>query len=303
MSAEPAPRFTAVVVTYNSAAVVEGLLDSIPAAVDGQAVETIVVDNDSSDGTADLVERRADCVVLRCPNDGYAAGINRAAEIATSSAPLLVLNPDVRLAPGSVVRMAAALDRPGIGIVAPRTFEPDGSLQRTLRRDPSIARQLGLSFTRRPVFCETCNRPEDYGRAHLVDWAIGAVMLIRRECFDLLGGWDESFFLFSEEVDFCLRARDAGYATWYEAEAVVEHVGKHSGWNANLHTIETINRVRLYRRRHGRAPSTLFWALTLAGEAAKGVRGDAGHRQAAVALLRPSRRPAQLGRLRELIPT
>lgn len=145
-----------------------------------------------------------------------------------------------------------------------------------------------------PALSESCNRPEEYDSSHAVDWAIGAAMLIRRECFDALNGWEPSFFLFSEEVDFCLRARDAGWQTWYEASAVVEHIGKHSGWDENLHAIEVVNRVRLYRRRHGVVSSATYWFLELGAESFNVVRGDKIHRYAVVSLLRPSRRPPQL---------
>lgn len=297
------PKYTAIIVTYNSADVIETLLDSIPAAVDHVAIETIVVDNDSSDGTADLVESRSDCTVVRSSNSGYAGGINVGYAASAGRGPILILNPDIKLGPGSVTRLLEALnqspsagsERPvKIGIVAPRTHFPDGSLQLTLRRDPTLLRSLGLTFTRVPALSESCNREDEYDSSHVVDWAIGAVMLIRRECFDALGGWEPSFFLFSEEVDFCLRARDAGWQTWYEASAVVEHIGKHSGWDQNLHAIEVVNRVRLYRRRHGLVSSAAYWLLALGGESWNALRGSRIHRYAVVSLLRPSRRPEQL---------
>ncbi len=141
-------KYTAIIVTYNSADVIETLLDSIPAAVDHVAIETIVVDNDSSDGTADLVEARSDCTVVRSSNSGYAGGINVGYAAAVGSGPILILNPDIKLRPGSVTRLLEALEQSAkTGITVPRTEFPDGSLQLTLRRDPTLLRSLGLTFT------------------------------------------------------------------------------------------------------------------------------------------------------------
>ena len=210
MSETAAPAFTVVVITYNSAHVVGELLDSLPAAVDHVPIEAIVVDNGSTDGTADLVEARGDCVVVRSTNLGYAAGINRGYETGRGRGPVLILNPDVRLHPGSVTRMAEALQRPNAGIVAPPRLERRWFAAVLAPSRADVApRAIGLTFTRVPKLSEYCNRPDDYLSTRVVDWALGAVMLVRRECFAALDGWDASYFLYSEETDFCLRARGA----------------------------------------------------------------------------------------------
>ena len=296
------PAFTAIVVTYNSAHEIGGLLDSLPAAVDGALVETIVVDNDSTDDTAAIVAARADCTLVRSANSGYAGGINRGYEVARGRGPVLILNPDVRLRPGSVTALAGALQAPGVGITVPRIYGPDGALQFSLRREPTIARALGLTFTGLPVFSEGCNRAADYDAAHAVDWATGAVFLIRRECYDALGEWDASFFMYSEEVDFCLRARDAGWITWYEPAAVVEHIGQASGFNADLYAMQVVNRVRLYRRRNGTAAAWIYWLAAIAAEGSRALLGSRIRRRAVEALIRPSRRPPQLGDTGGLLP-
>jgi N-acetylglucosaminyl-diphospho-decaprenol L-rhamnosyltransferase len=296
------PQFTIIVVTYNSAHVVPGLLDSIPAAVDHVPVETIVVDNGSSDGTADLLEARDDCLLIRSTNVGYAAGLNLGYGSARGVGPILILNPDVRLRPGSVTSMAHALDRPRVGIVAPRVEDADGVLQTSLRREPSIPRALGLTFTRLPTFAEYENRPADYETAHVADWALGAVLLIARDCYEELGGWDPSFFLYSEETDFCLRARDAGWHTWYEPSALVEHIGKQSGYNDKTHAMRIVNRVRLYRRRHGAVSSFVYWSLAIGSEGYRALLGRRMHATSLVALLSPRRRPVELGCSQHLLP-
>jgi GT2 family glycosyltransferase len=289
-----ADDLTAVVVTHNSAAVVAGLLDSLPAALAGIPAEVVVVDNGSTDGTAALLEARGGCRVVRSANVGYAAGINRGVRESRAGGDILVLNPDVRLAPGAVGHLVAAAGLPRTGIVAPRIRDPDGTLALSLRRDPSLPRALGLNRTGRPLLAEYVTEPAAYERAGVVDWALGAVLLVTRECHDALGGWDESYFLYSEETDLSLRARDRGLLTRYEPAAVAVHLGGGSGRSGRTQAMQAVNRVRLYRRRHGPAAAAAYLALTVAAELSWAARGNRDCRAAAHALLRPSRRPAEL---------
>jgi N-acetylglucosaminyl-diphospho-decaprenol L-rhamnosyltransferase len=292
-----------VIVTYNSAHVIGALLESIPAALDGLSSEVIVVDNASTDGTAELLDVRGDCTVVRSDNVGYAGGVNRGVRESSGRGPILVLNPDLRLDPGSVRRMVGAIAQPGVGVVAPRVLGPDGELQHSLRREPTLARALGLTFTRLPIFSEYCNRARDYERPHDVDWALGAVLLVGRECFDALGGWDESYFLYSEETDFSLRARDRGWTTRYVPAAVATHIGRQSGYNNEIHTMQIVNRVRLYRRRHGRAASYGYLLLAIGSEGYRAALGVEQSRHAVRALLDPARRPAPLACGNGLLPS
>jgi GT2 family glycosyltransferase len=123
-----------------------------------------------------------------------------------------------------------------------------------------------------------------------------------RICFDLLGGWDESFFLYSEETDLCLRARDAGLLTRYEPRSVAVHIGGGSGRSDATHAMQVVNRVRLYRRRHTALQSWLYYCLIIAAELAHAARGEHTSRFAVAALLKPSLRPAELGCSDRLVP-
>lgn len=287
------PDVAVIVVTYNSAGVVLDLLDSLPAGLDGLSADVVVVDNSSTDGTAELLDARDDCRVVRAPNHGYAAGINAGVRHAAPAPAVLVLNPDVRLDPGSVRRLLEPLQRPGVGITAPRVHSEDGSLHLSLRRTPTLARALGLSRTRVPALSEYVHEPRAYERPGPVDWALGAILAIRRDCLDDVGEWDESFFLYSEETDYCLRARDRGWLTWYEPSATAMHIGGASGQNDFTHTLQILNRVRLYRRRSGAAAGLCYYLLTILSEASWAVRGHHQSRTAIRALLRPSTRPAE----------
>jgi N-acetylglucosaminyl-diphospho-decaprenol L-rhamnosyltransferase len=291
-----------VIVTYNSIQVIDGLLDSLPAALDGLAADIVIVDNGSADGTAGHAEARGDCRVVRAANTGYAAGINRGVREAMDAEAILVLNPDVRLAPGAIAPLLAALAEPGVGIAVPQIRSPSGGLDLSLRREPTVARSLGLGCTGLPMFSEYVTRAADYCSPRIVDWALGAVMLMSRKCYQAVGGWDESFFLYSEETDLCLRARDHGFLTRYQPESVAVHIGGASGRSDRTHAMQTVNRVRLYRRRHGPATSWCYFWLTIASQASWVLRGHTECRAGIEALLHPSRRPPELACSSHLLP-
>ena len=292
-----------VVVTHNSRDVISAMLDSLPPALDGLAGRIVVVDNASTDGTPALLDERSDCVVVRAANRGYSAGINRGVEVLAGRGPILVLNPDVRLNPGCVRKLVEASQVPGTGIVAPKVLDVDGELCLSLRREPSLGRALGMSRTGRAALSEKVTDLGDYEAPRIVDWALGAVLLVTRTCHEKLGGWDESFFLYSEETDLCLRARDIGIRTRYEPRAVCTHIGGASGRSPATHAMQVVNRVRLYRRRNGLACGLLYYFLTLASEASWVIRGQSQSRTAIASLLSPRRRPAELNCSEKLLPT
>ena len=133
-----------VVVTYNSARDIVGLLESLPSAAAGLTLRTVVVDNGSADATIELVRGRSDVICVENPaNPGYAAGINAGRECAGQYSAVLVLNPDVVLEPGALREMFAALDEPTVGVVVPMLLDANGHRQPSLRRDPTLTRAIG----------------------------------------------------------------------------------------------------------------------------------------------------------------
>lgn len=292
----------AVVVTYNSDQHIADLLDSIPQAMGDLTYSVVVVDNGSSDRTLEVLETRTDCVLVRSRNDGYAAGMNRAVDASPDAAAILILNPDATLDPLSVPAMVAVLRRPGTGVVAPRVRESDGSLSPTLRRGPTMGRVGGLSFTGWPLFTERIEDPAEYETEHEVEWAVGAILLVDAGCYRALDGMDESYFLYSEETDFSLRAKDTGWATVYTPTAGAMHVGGGSGESATTHTMKILNRVRLYRRRRGTPLASIYFGLTVLTEARRAVLGHDKSWPTLHALLRPSARPPLLGAGDHLLP-
>jgi N-acetylglucosaminyl-diphospho-decaprenol L-rhamnosyltransferase len=296
------PELDIIIVTYNSAHVVGDLLDSLPAALDGLTADTVVVDNGSTDGTAALVEARGDCRLVRSPNVGYAGGINRGVREAASAGAILILNPDVRLHVGCVPPLLAALAESDTGIVVPQVRSAEGTLEYSLRREPTLLRALGLTRTRLPAMSEYITEAERYSRPGVVDWALGAALLMSRACYDALGGWDESYFLYSEETDLSLRARDLGLLTRYQPRSVAVHIGGQSGRSSRTHSMQIVNRVRLYRRRHGPLAAWCYYLLTISSEISWVIRGQSKSRASLAALLRPSLRPSELGCSDRIMP-
>jgi N-acetylglucosaminyl-diphospho-decaprenol L-rhamnosyltransferase len=296
------PQVDIIVVTYNSSLLISDLLDSIPGALGEIIANVVIVDNGSSDDTVEVLRKRGDCHVVESANVGYAGGINRGVKEGSGADSILILNPDARLHAGAVPPLLEALQVPGTGIVAPQVVSEAGKLEFSLRREPTLLRALGLTKTKLPVLSEYVQEPEEYREPHVVDWALGAALMMSRECFDVAGGWDESFFLYSEETDLSLRARDLGLATRYEPRSVVMHIGGGSGRSSKTHAMQAVNRVRLYRRRHGVAASWCYYWLIIASELSWAARGYSRSAFAAASLLRPSLRPAELGCSRRLLP-
>jgi GT2 family glycosyltransferase len=277
----------AVVVTYNSAAVVADCLRSL-----SDVDRIAVADNSSSDDTIPLARAaRPDATIVELDgNRGYAAGVNAGTRALGDVDEVLVLNPDVRLRPGAVGALRETLAAPGTGIAVPRIVDADGVLQPSLRRFPTVARAFGEAVAggtragRFERFGELVVDPSAYERAGVADWATGAAMLISRACRDAVGAWDESFFMYSEETDFAWRAHDAGFTLRYTPGASVVHIGGEAMTSPALYERLTVNRLVLFARRHGRAAALAYRGALLLNESLRAPRADT-HRAAAKALV------------------
>ncbi|MEU3454313.1 glycosyltransferase family 2 protein [Micromonospora sp. NPDC006766] len=295
------PVVAVVIVTYNSAAVLPGLLQSLDEGLRGVRWHLTVADNASADDSVAVATRSVPgCRVRQMGrNAGYAAAFNAAIADAEPYDAVLILNPDVRLGPGSVATLYDRLTEVGpskVGIAVPRIVDEQGAVARSLRREPTLRRALGEAVLgqragRFAALGETVLDEAAYVRDGDVEWATGAVMLISRECLATCGPWEESFFLYSEETEFALRARDRGYLTRMTAAAEVVHIGGESRVSPALWSLLTVNRVRLYRMRHSRVATALFWCAVFLREAVRAALGQSRSRRAVAALLRPSRLP------------
>ena len=286
-----------VVVTYDNEAHLDRLLGSLRLAAATTPMRVVVVDNGSADGTVRRARAHADVLTLTGHgNVGYAGGINLGLARLGDVPACLVLNADLVLEPGAVPALLARLRRPEAGVVLPLLLDRAGAVQPSLRREPSVTRSLGDAVLGRFLgdrpgwLSETVRDPTAYAWAHPVDWGTGAAVLVRAEAARAIGPWDERFFLYSEETDYCRRAREAGWEVWFEPAARVRHAAGGSGRGPELTALLQVNRVR-YARKHRAAPlagATL--AVTAAASLAR--TWDAGHRSAVRALLLPGARRA-----------
>ena len=193
-------RLSIVIVTYNSASVLPGLLDSLPAGLKGiKQFETIVVDNDSADNSVDIALAHAirPKVIRMGRNAGYAAAINAAAATVRPDLDLLILNPDVRLLPGAARLLVDRLTDSSVGVAVPRILAEDGTTQWSLRREPSLMTAwtdaiLGGALAARIGTGETIGDPAIYDRGGLIEWATGAVLAVAARARSVVGDWDES---------------------------------------------------------------------------------------------------------------
>jgi GT2 family glycosyltransferase len=205
------------------------------------------------------------------------------------------MNPDCRLHPDTLALLAADLRRRACGIAVPRLLNVDGTLQPSIRRAPTVSRAVaeavigGKKAGRIGRLGELITDPRAYERPGRAVWATGAAMLLSTRLMRELGPWDESFFLYSEETEYCLRAADHGYEVWYNPRAVAVHIGGEAQVNPNLAALTVVNKVRLYRRRHNAIKGSAFYAATLAGEALRAMAGRRTSRAAVAGLVRGSR--------------
>jgi GT2 family glycosyltransferase len=254
-----------VVTTYNSARWIERCLASVA------GHETIVVDNGSSDGTVALVrERFPDVLLVEQGNLGFGAGMN-AGMRAASGDYFLVLNADAWAVGDAVERLRAFADEHArAAVVGPLLRWPDGRLQRSARGFPTLwrlateylfLRKLG---PRTRLFNAFYAGGFDHDRARQVDWLFGPCLLVRRAATDEVGLFDEAFFMFSEEVDWCWRFRRAGWEVWFTADAEFVHVGGAAHGGA-LYRENVRGHLRFFAKHHGAAAAERARLVLLAG--------------------------------------
>jgi N-acetylglucosaminyl-diphospho-decaprenol L-rhamnosyltransferase len=269
---------TAVTVTLNGLPWIEQCLESLA------GVETILVDHGSTDGTVELVRERYPAVrVIEQENKGYGAGLN-AGFRAASRRYWLVINSDAWVVGDALERLVAfADDHPDAAVVAPRLRNPDGTLQRSVRGFPTVWRLATEYFFLRKLapHSRALNAfyagDFDHGSARPVDWVMGSCFLVRRAAADVVGLFDEDFFLFSEETDWLYRFHQAGWAVWFTPEAEAVHVGgaSHGG---RMFTENVRGQVRWFAKHRGpreaaHARRLLIAALRLRGVLFRGERG------------------------------
>jgi N-acetylglucosaminyl-diphospho-decaprenol L-rhamnosyltransferase len=267
-----------IVVTHNALPWIEPCLASV------RGHELIVVDHRSGDGTPEFVrERFPEARLVEQENRGLAAGWNTGMRLA-SGRWFLLLNADAWVVGEALSRLAAVLDQnPSAAVAGPRLRNPDGTLQRSLRGFPTLWRLATeyLFLRKLAPWTRSLNafygNGFDYDRELEAEFLMGAALLVRPEAVVEVGELDESFFLFSEEVDWCYRFRQAGWKVLFTPEAEVVHVGgaSHGG---SFFREQVQGHLRFFAKHYGkreaeRARRLLALSLTLRGLVFVGVRG------------------------------
>jgi N-acetylglucosaminyl-diphospho-decaprenol L-rhamnosyltransferase len=257
------------------------------------ATEIIVVDNASGDGSMEMVRAEFPDVrlIANQANRGYTGGNNDGIAAATGRY-VMILNPDTRVLDGALTAMVAYADaHSDVGVVGPQLLNPDGSVQSSRRRFPTLMTGLFESTWLQPLAPRNVLRryyvldqPDD--AIQEVDWLFGACFLVRREVIQQVGALDEDFFMYSEEMDWCRRIRQAGWKVVYLPQAQVIHYGGKSSDQvvAQRHIYFQTSKVRYFRKHHGaltagvlRVALLAMYAWQLVLEAAKGA---VGHKRA-----------------------
>lgn len=290
------PRIAICVVTFHSAPLIEDLVASIPQGAEGTDWTLVFADNASGDETLAEIARCAPTatVVETGANLGYAGGLNAAVRAAGRQDAYLILNADVRLTPGCVATLFAALGD-GAGISVPRLIDADSELIWSMRREPTLLRTwcdalIGAERAGRlGTLGEVVTDATLYDSPQLTDWAEGSTQLVSAECWRVCGPWDESYFLYSEETEYDLRARDRGLAVRYVPSAVAQHLKGGSAESPRQWSLLVMNKARLYARRHGPIPSMLFWLALVTREGSRAVLGKRTSQAALRDLLNPRR--------------
>jgi len=276
------PSVSAIVVTYNALPWIEQCLESLR----GTDAEMIVVDHGSTDGTLELVkETFPEARVIQQENLGFGAG-NNAGMRAGSGRYFLLLNADAWLTDGALERLVAFADEhPEAGVVGPRLLNPDGTLQRSVRGYPSPWRIATEYFFLRKLAPRSRALNAFYGAGfdhesvREAEFLGGACLLVRREAVDSIGGFDEDFFLMSEEVDWCYRFRQAGWKVLFYPGSEVFHVLTSSVNPAQFHQLVR-GHLRFLLKHQGlrtaeRARRVMLWGLSMRGVLFRGERGRA----------------------------
>ncbi len=222
------PALSVLIPAHNGSPWIRRAVDATTAAAQDLPVETLVVDNASLDETPSLVADLPGIRLLKnAANLGFSQAVNRAASEAKGRA-LVVVNQDLYLAPGSLRAIAGFLsDRDAV--VGGRLSSENGSEQPSCGPFPTLAgtlARLALPRTRRKYYLRPPT-PAPSGAAR-VNWVTGAFLACTRKVFDAVGGFDTGYFMYYEDVDFCFRARQAGFPTYYLPAAQAVHAAPYA---------------------------------------------------------------------------
>ena len=233
-------------------------------------LDVVVVDNESTDETRELVESEfSRARVVQCVNRGFPQA-NNCALRTLDARWVLFLNPDTEILHGTLAGLVEKMRaRPTVGVVGARQVTPDGQLYPTIRRSPTAIRWFfeAIGSERFPFKAPWLGEREldmsVYEQDVECDWVSGSFMLVRREALQSAGFMDERFFLFCDEPDLCLRIKQAGWEVRHLPDLTILHHAGKAGWNPKLEAQDAYAR-RLYVQKHFSPPHRLAATAALA---------------------------------------
>ena len=229
------------IVNFNSKKQLEKCLNTIKPAIKPLSYEVIIIDNYSKDGSQELIKKHFEKVrlITNNRNNGYTSEINRAMKIGKGKYKL-IMNPDSRLMPKSIINLVTFMkQKKRSGIAGPLVLNEDGSFQWSCRR--GVARPfavfcyfLGIAklFPQYPIFTGYHLNHLDVKEINEVSGVSGSCMLVDQELINDIGYFDERFFAYQEDSDYCLRAINSGWKVYYNPNSMVIHKGGHGGSNS-----------------------------------------------------------------------
>ncbi len=266
------PDLSIIIVNWNVRDLLRRCLHSILARPHPCSLEVIVVDNGSTDGSAEMVRTEFPqvCLIANPDNRGFTAANNQGLTVARGRY-VLLLNPDTEVVGDALETMVTFADaHSDVGVVGPQLLNPDGTVQSSRRRFPTLATALFESTWLQPYAPRrllaryyVLDRPDD--EVQDVDWVTGAALMARREAVEQVGPLDEGFFMYSEELDWCRRFRAAGWRVVYLPTArVIHHEGKSSEQVLPARHIHfQTSKIRYFRKYHGLAAAEVLRLVLL----------------------------------------
>lgn len=256
-------RTTAVIVNWNGADYLERLLNSL-GTVPVEAI--IVVDNASTDSSAEILSRYSGVQIIRNRNNvGFGAAANQGIAL-TKSPYVLLLNVDVEVLPGSIETLENFLEEhQEAAIAAPCLLFSDGKLQPSCRSFPTVSRLfLYFSYLDNVIPSRYRLSEKDLQRTREVEQPMGAAWMVRKSVFEEASGFDTSFFLYMEDVDFCRRIQSLGWKIYYLADArMIHHAGGSSRQDWERSQMNLFESILVYFKKHDRKGSTIWLRISL----------------------------------------
>jgi len=285
------PDLSIIIVSWNVRELLQNCLCSVLAETN-LALQVIVVDSASTDGSPEMIAEQFPQVqlVLCQENVGFPGGNNLGLERANGRY-VLLLNPDTIVHDDALSKMVSFLEQnPQVGVVGPQLLNEDGSVQSSRRRFPTLRTAFFESTWLQPyapqaVLDDYFVRDVGDGETAVVEWVMGACLMTRQEVVIQVGGLDEAYFMYSEELDYCRRIHEAGWQVVYYPQARVTHLSGKSSEQAVTQRHINFNRAKLryFRKYHGRLAAGVLrifllasygWQLSL-----EAIKGAVGHKR------------------------